>query len=109
MLRFAWRVFRILEAAHQAQGTKAQATPPETVSSQGGTHIMKGKKLIALVLCLLLTVSLLPVSALAEGDGEEPAQPVDTTPPAAETDPDEAPQGDAKDNETTPPADDVQP
>ena len=85
MLRFAWRVFRILEAAHQAQGTKAQAMPPETVSSQGGTHIMKGKKLIALVLCLLLTISLLPVSALAEGDGEEPAQPVDTTPPTAET------------------------
>ena len=46
---------------------------------------MKGKKLIALVLCLLLTISLLPVSALAEGDGEEPAQPVDTTPPTAET------------------------
>ena len=67
---------------------------------------MKGKKLIALVLCLLLTISLLPVSALAEGDGEEPAQPVDTTPPTAETDPGEAPQGDAKDNETTPPADD---
>ena len=106
MLRFAWRVFRILEAAHQAQGIKAQTTPPETVSSQGGTHIMKGKKLIALVLCLLLTISLLPVSALAEGDGEEPAQPVDTTPPTAETDPGEAPQGDAKDNETTPPADD---
>jgi len=45
---------------------------------------MKGKKLIALVLCLLLTISLLPVSALAEGDGEEPAQPVDTTPPTAD-------------------------
>ena len=67
---------------------------------------MKGKKLIALVLCLLMTVSLLPVSALAEGDGEEPAQPVDTTPPTAETDPGEAPQGDAKNNDTTPPADD---
>ena len=47
---------------------------------------MKEKNLIALVLCLLMTVSLLPVSALAEGDGEEPAQPVDTTPRAAHTD-----------------------
>ncbi len=36
---------------------------------------MKAKKLLALALCLLMTVSLLPVSALAEGDGEEPAAP----------------------------------
>lgn len=34
---------------------------------------MKVKKLLALALCLLMTLSLLPVGALAEGDGEEPA------------------------------------
>lgn len=30
---------------------------------------MKGKKLLALVLCLLMTVSMLPISAFADGDG----------------------------------------
>ena len=47
---------------------------------------MKGKRIISVVLCLLLTLSLLPVGALAEG--EDPAAPALTSDPTdPQTDP----------------------
>lgn len=65
---------------------------------------MKGKKLVAFVLCLLMTVSMLPVGALAEGDGEEPAAPSDTPAVAAgetegETGGEDAQPGSAEDDD----------
>lgn len=69
---------------------------------------MKVKTLLALVLCLLLTVSLLPVSAWAEG--EDPAAPALTSDPTdPQTDPEpgddlEDPVADADDDDPPAPA-----
>ena len=68
---------------------------------------MKGKRIISVVLCLLLTLSLLPVGALAEG--EDPAAPALTSDPTdPQTDPEpgedlEDPVADVDDED--PPAD----